>query len=214
MEISPIEGQIDEYLCKEAGYVFGQPQNLGQVATQTALYMAPITGTAMTLKDAYNDFRGGHFWSGLWNTGVGVASGIADVFTLGAGGTAMRAALKSGKLANMANKARQMYRVGSMMRARQLGRVGNGAVKFMNAGKALNPAMNYGGGKLGNYVEDRMATKALGQNPQQQQQQNWQAMANPQQQQGFQFGAQQQNVPPAKPRYGYNPNTYRYERMY
>ena len=237
MEISPIEGQIDEYLRKEAGYVFGDPQNLGQIATQTALYMAPVTGTAMTLKDAYNDFRNGHFWGGLLNTGLGVASGIADVFTLGAGGTAMRAALAGGKgtaraamaggkamaraaltaggrAARSHSMATRMLNMGhrglgmSTRNAARMARFMTGASNFAQAGRSLNPSINYFTNKGVNALEDRSARKALGPNPQQQQ--PFQQQQQPQ----FQFGAQQQNVPPARPRYGYNYNTYRYDRMY
>ena len=97
MDTSYLENRIDERLLKEAGYIGGNPKNLGQLATQTALYMAPITGTAMSFKDAYNSFKGGRFWGGIGNTAVGIASGLADACTLGAGGSAMRAALPAAK---------------------------------------------------------------------------------------------------------------------
>ena len=184
MDISYLENRIDERLLKEAGYIGGDPKNLGQLATQTALYMAPITGTAMSFKDAYNSFKGGRFWGGIGNTAVGIASGLADAFTLGAGGSAMRAALKSGKLASIFGKARQAGRVARMMQAHQLGKVMNGTVNFLRAGRSLNPAANY----LSNKLESKLSANAS--------------------------KVRVPNVPLPKPKYGYNPETFRYERLY
>lgn len=184
MDISYLESRIDERMRKDAGYVTGDPKNMKQLAAQTALYFAPITGTAMSFKDAYNSFKGGRILGGIGNTAVGVASGLADLFTLGAGGSAMRAALKSGKLATMFGKARQAGRVARAMQAHRLGKTMNGTVNILRAGKTLTPGANY----LGNKLEERASANAA---------KKMEAL-----------------VPPKKPRYGYNPETFRYERLY
>lgn len=155
---SGLEHEVDRYLVKEA-QVLGEPQSIGGALGQTALYMTPFVGSALSIADGVKDFRNGHILGGLWNTALGLGTGIADIFSLGTAGTAIRGLSAAGKAAKgakgvaaaargaraakmMANAGKQMSMAGRAMRqVRGAGAYLKGGGRVL-AGKGINMVAN------------------------------------------------------------------------
>jgi len=123
MNVNGLERRIDECLVKQADPILGRRKTLAGSVAQTGLYFVPVVGSALSLADGVNDMFHGRWKSGLGNLALGVGSGIADLFSFGTAGTAMRGAVAAGKLgvrgAALAAKAGKL----------------TGAAKAMNAAK-------------------------------------------------------------------------------
>ena len=98
MDTRALERRIDEYIVKEADSILGRPESVAGTVGQTALYMTPVLGSALSVADGVNDMFHGRWKSGLGNLALGVGTGLADFLSFGTAGTAIKGALQAGKL--------------------------------------------------------------------------------------------------------------------
>ena len=142
----------DRGLVKVAGEgVLPEAKSIGGIVGQSALYAMPIVGSALTIGDGIKQMRNGHFWRGIGNIGLGLGTGLMDVFTGGIGGTIARsgkAALAAGKGASTAAK---LYKAQRGFRKARLGaqQISNGIRGTGKLGKATVGALNFAGASVG-----------------------------------------------------------------
>jgi len=144
MNVRGLEMAIDRELVKRADSVLGRPETLGGAAVQTGLYLTPGLGSALSVADGINDLYHGRWGSGLGNLALGIGSGVADFFSLGTLGTAMRGASTAARGAKVISGAAKAARAakGSTMATRgyRAARAFAGTAGKLSAGKAINMA--------------------------------------------------------------------------
>jgi len=225
--LEALERLVDAGLRKQASYLGGldTAENGAQVVTNAAPYFIPFVGSGFMLRDAYGDFKKGHIGSGLWNTAVGLGTGIVDGlsifgdwFGLGeaghAGAGAIRAAAAARKGVTAANAMQRLgkaYKVVKPISASRFYRIGM-------------PATDLGVNTAFTVAQDREVPRSEWESMKPQERGNmireWlnegmaareaEAKARQQQSQAAQNRVHQE----AQPRYGWNYNTGTYERAH
>ena len=118
-QLEGLELIADEGLAKVADSVLGEAKTIpGAIARGTA-YAAPVVGTGLSFSDAVNDFRNGRIGSGFENLGWTALGAIGDILAIGgtaaapatfgtsaAGGIGIRSLIGSAKAARMARLAK------------------------------------------------------------------------------------------------------------
>ena len=158
MNIEGLERRIDgvlrvqsaadpsNHLTKYADSILGRRETLGGTLAQTGLYMIPILGSGLSIADGVNDLWHGRWKSGLGNLALGIGSGIADFFSLGTAGTALRGTAVAARGARAAiaagNFVGSMGAQGADLAARGLRYVAGpkGYAGVINAGRGLTAA--------------------------------------------------------------------------